>query len=365
MLREYEDGKRRTQPRLPQKLVEMGMSPAVLQMVSLITPVLHVILGTQRTLLGALPAHVPVEGRPQVLRVFRETTHNNITEFSAEKLTGNMSGAKVRRAVSAHTSMFTRVAATGTIKCAFDIASELNGALYSPSMATRDALATYALVLWTYVAHLAPGALSKLYAHELVCHIAEVADLPVPSIFLSDDRGEAAIRYVVQCLRGGSHDWKIHTGQVLEWWHAQNRDAVLPSGGRPVREPTPPKAVHLPPCMFALIAKHLGVWVEAGVPLGVADATGAVVANPAADGGALMMCGCMVPRCEHRVRMRSDSDAFTPLPADGLRAFLARDRPDVAEAVREWRTAATARAREWRERDRVAPDGGGGCRDAG
>eukprot|EP00660_Eupelagonema_oceanica_P002258 gene2258-19920_t len=230
-------------------------------------------------------------------------------------------GARGAASGAGSEALFRDSNATGLIRCAWAIGSLLNAVVYSPSVTPRVAISSYALLLWTYVTHVAPGTLSTLYPHELVAHLGDLGDLPVPSIFLSDDRGEGLIRFVAQVLRGGSHDWTLYTGQVLEWWRGQQRVHALPGGGRPPRP----------------------------VPLGTTD-DGMLLVNPAASGGAMAVCGCMVAVCDHIARVRDAAEEWSPLPAAGLEGFLTRGRPDVAAAVREWRTAAGRRAREWRDR---------------
>eukprot|EP00660_Eupelagonema_oceanica_P010685 gene10685-6780_t len=263
LLKQWRAGQRGTPPRIALYLADNGMSEEVLGNIIVIPPTLHIVLGTEKPLLGALPAHVPRRDREDVLKQLRAVTHNDISSFSAEKLVANQTGAKIRAAMKAHRSLFRGTAATGMIRATFAVASELNKALYSPCRVSRAAICSYALVLWTFIAHLTPDTLTTLYPHELVAHLSDVALLPAPSIWLSDDLGESLMRFVVQSLRGGSHDWTLHTGQVLEWWRATRRNESLPGGGLPAREAPPPYSLHLPPCMFLIVAGMLGVWETA------------------------------------------------------------------------------------------------------
>eukprot|EP00660_Eupelagonema_oceanica_P006672 gene6672-18942_t len=284
MLRDYQEGHRRTPPRLAEYLAARGMA-AELENVKFLAPQLHIILGTEKPLLGVLPSHVrTVHDREHVRSVLHSVTHNKYQDFSAETLVANMTGTKVRNAIAAHLDLFDGTGATGMIRPAYMVTAELNAVLYSPCTAPRAAVASYALVSWTYVAHLAPAALEKLYAHQHVAHLADLAELPVPPVWLSDDRGESLLRFVKQVVGTGNHDWELHTGHVLEWWRGCKRDGQVPGGGRPALRAKEPVALVLPPCMFILVAERIGVWqgaAAAGVALGISD-NGALLVNPGA-----------------------------------------------------------------------------------
>ena len=103
------------------------------------------------------------------------------------------------------------------------MAGGLHAQLYSRMLPDADALATYALVHFTFVANLAPQMLSTVFPHEMVAHIRQLGTIPVAPIFLSDERGEALLSFVKQVLRSGSNDWTLHTAQVLEWWRGRRR----------------------------------------------------------------------------------------------------------------------------------------------
>eukprot|EP00660_Eupelagonema_oceanica_P009047 gene9047-13334_t len=126
LLREWEQGKRATPPRLAQYLIDQGMCADTLGEIALITPVLHIVLNVERPLIGALPQHVPAADRQEMLPVLRAATNNAIDTFSADKLTAGLTCAKVRNALASHRELFRDSNATGLIRCAWAIGSLLN-----------------------------------------------------------------------------------------------------------------------------------------------------------------------------------------------------------------------------------------------